>query len=142
MNRKFYFLVISLFLVSTFASVAFQRASAQGIEDQKKFLTQKPWHIIEDKLTGVGNHRAMNGEAEIIFSADGNWNCNQNIEGEKSGTWWLKDTSTLYLKTAKGGKEIKCELIKLTAETLRFKYKLLTAARVMEWESTEDDVER
>lgn len=111
--------------------------SAQTIEEQKQFLTRKPWHIIQDKMTGVGRHKSMNENSKITFTDSGTWVCTDPIENEKEGTWWIKETGQLYMKPGKNGSPIKCEILILNEDTLRYKFKSLASVRTMEWESDE-----
>lgn len=111
--------------------------STQTIAEQQKLLTRKPWHIIQDKLTGVGRHKSMNENSKITFTDSGTWVCTDPIENEKQGTWWFREPGLLFIKPGKNGTPIKCEILILNEDTLRFKFKSIASVRTMEWESDE-----
>ncbi|WP_336513946.1 hypothetical protein [Pollutibacter soli] len=128
--------VLVTIIATILTSIAFT-SSAQTIAEQQQLLVRRPWHIIQDKMTGIGRHKSMNENSKITFTDSGTWICTDPIENEKEGTWWIKETGILYMKPGKNGSPIKCEILILNEDALRFKFKALTSVRTMEWESDE-----
>ena len=128
--------MIAIVTAILFSTLSFN-LSAQSIAEQQQLLVRKPWHIIQDKMTGIGRHKSMNENSKITFTDSGTWVCTDPIENEKEGTWWIKETGILYMKPGKNGAPIKCEILILNEDSFRFKFKALTSVRTMEWESDE-----
>jgi hypothetical protein len=93
-------LIIAALLCSTF----FTSGQVKSIHDS----IDRPWHIADQHMSGVGDHRSISEQTVLVLRPDFTWQTTEPIEGLKTGSWREAGKNKILMLFAKG---IEAELI-------------------------------
>jgi|GEM_PF-2980449 hypothetical protein len=60
---------------------------APGQQKSIHDILEWPWHISEQLMSGVGDHRSLPRQTVLTLRPDFTWNSTEHIEGVKKGSW-------------------------------------------------------
>jgi hypothetical protein len=123
--------MIKYFLLFAFVSIQFA-VQAQKID--QPLLTSHAWKIKTDGMSGIGSHKSLPEDTELVFSKDFTWKSTNAIDGISAGSWSAEKNGELILMTSDKDRSKKLTDVVLTKEMLVYKIKTSTATYTYTWE--------